>query len=134
MGNRIALILGIWVLLGADCRFAQPVPVTEKTFVAANNLRIKVKEVAFGGEPSLVPVVWSAYHSSTARAARPALIRLARPSQIRRATVAPATFSRQREKGQARRQRRTAPAIFSNVPSLASERGWPARIMRWLHA
>jgi hypothetical protein len=80
MRNRIALILGIWVLLGADCRFAQPVPVTEKTFVAANNLRIKVKEVAFGGEPSLVPVVWSAYHSSTARAARAALIRLARSS------------------------------------------------------
>jgi len=80
MGNRIALILGIWVLLGADCRFAQPVPVTEKTFVAANNLRIKVKEVAFGGEPSLVPVVWSAYHSTTARAARAALIRPARSS------------------------------------------------------
>ena len=42
---------------------------------------------------------WSSCHSTTGRAARPALIRLARWSPNRRATIAPATFSRLAREG-----------------------------------
>jgi hypothetical protein len=45
--------------------------------------------------------------ATVGRGRPPALIRLARRSQIRRATVAPATFSRQREKGQSGTQKQT---------------------------
>jgi hypothetical protein len=43
--------------------------------------------------------------TTVGRGRPPALIRLARRSQIRRATVAPATFSRQREKGHGEEQK-----------------------------
>jgi hypothetical protein len=71
---RMMPILCVLLLFSAGRGLAQPAPVPEKSFEGANHLRIKIKEVVPGGQPSSVQVICYLKHKSTGDATLAAIV------------------------------------------------------------
>ena len=72
--NRILPILCVLLLFSASRGLAQPAAVPEKIFQGANHLRIKIREVVPGGQPSSIQVICYLKHRSTGDTTLAALV------------------------------------------------------------